>query len=433
MRPSTRPRPSDTSRVLMRWHGLGAALAVAFYSLFFAAHLKFQETPIYVRDGILFGSATHTVFNDLTTARAGNHGHISPLHPAFTLLHQPLAQLATGAWELLGQSPSNARKHGVAVLTCLAAAFTVVMVYHSLIWSGAPSLRSSFLAMIFGAGTCAWIMAPLPETWIFAGLGVASMIAVTARGMYAHPGWHLLAAVYAMSTFLGNVIPCLIMAMTRCAQDRMTTGRFHAKPILILLSAFTITFGLANLQRVIYPQSAPLPKSSADWLALRSDWEATRDTQALVAREVFVSNIVAPSYAATQPDKTRSKVVISEPFWSVLGLSRGLSGGWLLILALGFAGLVWRAQIEPFTLGVIAVLVWSIATVGWYGRQDHLLLYGCLWTSVVVIAAGLGLERALQHWKKLVIPVTLFLGIFIIALLTRNWLFILDVAAIPGS
>lgn len=417
----------------MRWHGLGAALTVAFYSLFFAAHLRFQETPIYVRDGILFGSATQSVFHDLTAERTGDHGRISPLHPAFTLLHQPLAQLAVSGWQVLGQSLPAAQKHGVAVLTCIAAALTVVMVYHTLLWSGATTLRSIFLAMIFGAGTCAWVMAPLPETWIFAGLGVTSLIAVTARGALAHPAWHLAAAVYAMSTFMGNVIPCLIMAMTRCAQDRMQLGSFHLRPVLILITAVTITFGLANLQRVLYPTSAPLPRTSADWKALRSDWEATRDTQALIAREVFVSNIVAPAYAATKRDNTRSKVVINEPLWSVLGLRQGLSGGWLLILALAFAGLVWRAQIEPFTLGVIGVLVWSIATVGWYGRQDHLLLYACLWTAVVVIATGLGLERALQHWKKLVVPVTLFLGIFIIALITRNWMFILEVAAIPGS
>jgi len=417
----------------MRWHGLGAMLAVAFYSLFFAAHLRFQDTPIYIRDGVLFGSATQTVFTDLVTARTGDHGKISPLHPAFTLLHQPLAHAAIKGWRLLGLDPSSSQKHGIAVLTCLAAALTVVMVYHALLWSGAPSLRAAFLSMIFGAGTCAWVMAPLPETWIFAGLGVAALIAVTARGALAHSAWHLLAAVYAMSTFIGNVLPCLILAMTRCAQDRMQTGAFSARPLLILLAAFTLTFGLANVQRAVYPSSAPLPKSIAEWKSLRSDWEATRETQALIAREVFVSNIVAPAYAATQPDHSRTKVVLNEPFWSALGLRRGLSGGWLLILSLAFAGLVWRAQIEPFTLGVIAVLIWSIATVGWYGRQDHLLLYACLWTSVVVIAAGLGLERALQHWQKLVLPVTLFLGIFLIALLTRNWLFILEVAAIPGK
>jgi hypothetical protein len=408
-------------------------LLVAFYSLFFAAHLKFQETPIYLRDGVLFGSSTHTVFTDLITERTGDHGKISPLHPAFTLVHQPLAQIAIKSWQSLGKDVSSAQKHGIAVITCLAAAFTVVMVYHSLLWSGAPSMRAAFLAMIFGAGTCAWIMAPLPETWIFAGLGVAAMIAVTARGLYVHTAWHLLASVYAMSTFIGNLLPCLILAMTRCAQDRMQTGSFSARPLLILVTAFTLTFGLANLQRALYPNSTPLPKNAAEWKALRSDWEATRETQALIAREVFVSNIVAPPYAASQPHKSRAKVVLNEPFWSALGLRRGLSGGWLLILSLAFAGLVWRAQIEPFTLGVIAVLIWSIATVGWYGRQDHLLLYACLWSSVVVIAVGLGLERALQHWQKLVMPVTLFLGIFLIALLTRNWLFILEVAAIPAK
>ena len=432
MRPSTRPRPTDASRVILRWHGLGAMILVAFYSLFFAAHLKFQETPVYVRDGVLFGSSTHAVFNDLVTDRTGDHRRISPLHPAFTLLHQPLATAAVAGWRLLGQGLPAAQKHGVAFLTCMAAALSVVMVYHSLLWSGVSSLRSTFTAMIYGSGTCALVMAPLPETWIFAGLGVTALMAVTARGALAHPVWHLAASVYAMSTFMGNVIPCLIMTLVRCAQDRMHTGAFSLRPILVFLGAFTLTFGLANLQRVVFPNTSPLPRTSADWLALQSGWEADRETQALVAREVFVSNIVAPTQAATQPDHSRTRVVLNEPFWSVLGLRKGLSAGWLLILALAFAGLVWRAQIESFTLGVVAVLVWSIATVSWYGRQDHLLLYACLWTSMVVTAVGLGLERALQHWQRLAVPVTLFLGVFICALLTRNWLFVLDVAAMAA-
>jgi hypothetical protein len=434
MRPSTRPRsPDKTARILTRWHGMGALLAAVFYSLFFAAHLKFQETPIYVRDGIIFGAATHTTFQDLTAGRLGDHGKINSLHPAFTILHQPLAQLLIKGWQFIGQDLGSAQKHGVASLTCLAAALTVVMVYHALLWSGSGNLQSILLAMTFGTGTCALIMAPLPQTWIFAGLGVASLIAVTARGALVHPAWHIAAAVYAMSCFLGNVIPCLIMAMTRCAQDRLQFGSFHFRPILITLAAFTITFGLANLQRQIYPTSTPLPKSWEQWQSLRSDWTADRDTQALVAREVFVSNIVAPDYATRELDRTRSKVVLPAPAWSTLGLQRGLSGGWLLILALAFAGIVWRAQIEPFTLGVIGVLIWSIATVSWYGRQEHLLLYACLWTSVVVIATGLGLDRALQHWKKLNIPVTFLLGIFVSALVTRNWLFILDVVSTPGK
>lgn len=433
MRPSTRPRsPDKTARVLTRWHGMGALLVAVFYSLFFAAHLKFQDTPIYVRDGIIFGAATQSVFQDLSTGRLGTHDQISPLHPAFTLLHQPPAQFMIKGWQFIGQDPGSAQKHGIAILTCLAAALSVVMVYHALLWSGSGSMHSVLLAMTYGTGTCALIMAPLPETWLFAGLGVAALIAVTARGALAHPAWHIAAATYAMSCFIGNIIPCLIMAMTRCAQDRLQFGSFHARPILITLAAFALTFGLATAQRQIYPGSAPLPKSWEQWQELRSDWEATRETQALVAREVFVSNIVAPAYASIIPDRTRSKVVLQAPVWSALGLQRGLSAGWLLILALAFAGIVWRAQIEPFTLGVIGVLIWSIATVSWYGSQDHLLLYACLWTSVVVIAVGLGLDRALQHWKKLNFPVSLMLGIFVSALVSRNWLFILDVVAAPG-
>ncbi|MEQ1750955.1 MAG: hypothetical protein ABL974_16120 [Prosthecobacter sp.] len=432
MRASTRPRPSDLSKVITRWRGLGAVLAVAFYSLFFAAHLKFFDSPVYVRDGLIFGARSHTVFNDLTTPRSSDHSGISPLHPAFTLLHQPLAQLFTQGWLMLGQDLSSARKHGVAMLTCLAGALAVVMVFHTLLWAGSATMRAALMAMVFGASTCAWIVAPLPETWTFAGLGMVALIAVTARGPLAHPAWHLLASVYAISTFFGSIIPCLIVALTRCAQDRAETGHFKVKPLLVTLAAVTISFGLANVQRQIYPSSKPLPKTWQEWCSLNSGWQASRETQALVAREVFISNIVAPPYVTTQLEITRPKVVLSKPIWSMLDLRRGLSAGWLLILVLAFAGLVWRAQLEPFTLGVVSTFMWSIATLSWYGQQETLLLHACLWTGLVVIAAGLGLERALAHWSRLTTPITLFLAIFVSTLIMRNWMFIQDVADMPG-
>lgn len=433
MRPSTRPRSAETARVLTRWRGMGAVIAVAFYSLFFSAHLTFQETPIYVRDGLIFSARTQTIFNNLVAERTGYHRSISAQHPGFVVLHQPLASLFTQGWSLLGQDQASARKHGVAVLTCLAGALSVVMIYHTLLWSGMATLRAILLSMIFGASTCVWIMAPLPEVWTFTGLSIVSLVAATVRGSLLHPAWHIAASVYAMSCFAGNLIPCLIMATTRCAEDLYQQGRFNPRPLIICLIAFTLSFGLANIQQAVYPNSSPLPKSWKEWQSLNTGWKASRETQALVAREVFVSNIVAPPFVTTQVDVTRSKVVISRPIWAALDLRKGVSTGWLLILSLAFAGLVWRAQIEPLTLGVIAILMWSIASIGWYGSQDTLLLHACRWTGLVVVAAGLGLERALAHWSKLSTPVTFFLAIFVSALITRNWMFIQEVAAMPGK
>lgn len=426
----TRPPPDGIAKVLTRWRGMGAMLAVAFYSLFFAAHLKFNETPLYVRDSIIFGARGQTVFNDLTTARTEDHSGISPLHPAFTLLHQPVAQLFIKGWSALGNDLGNARKHSVAALTCLAGALAVVMVYHTLLWLGSTTLRAILMAAIFGASACVWIVAALPETWVFAGLGIVGLIAVTARGSLVHPLWHLLASVYAMSTFAGSLIPCLIMALTRCAQERAQSGRYRPQPLLLLLIAVTISFGLANGQRQLYPNSSPLPKTWKECTSLSSGWQATPETMALVAREIFLTNVVAPPAITTQEETTRSKSVVSNPLGTKLDLSRGVSLSWLFILALSFAGLIWPPQLEPFTLGIAAVLVWSIAALGWYGRPETLILHACLWTGLVVIAAGIGLDRLLKHGSWLSKPVTLLLLVFVSSLIARNWMFVQEVAAV---
>ena len=431
MRPSTRQRPTPTSRVLTRWRGMGAILAVSFYSLFFAAHLKFQNTPIYVRDGIIFGAETQSVFNDLSSERTANHDKISPLHPAFTILHQPVARLCIHFWQTLGQDQTSARKHAVAMLTSIAGALAVVMIYHTLLWTGTPTIRAILLAMCFGASTCTWVLTPLPQTWTFAGLGVTALIAVTARGSLARGAWFVLAATYAISTFVGSIIPCLLMALVRCAQDRDQTGSFTLRPLVMVLAAITLSFSLANLQRMIYPSSTALPTSLAGWYSFSKGRQSSRDTQAVVAREVFVSNIVAPAQVTTQTDANRKKVVVGESQWAALDLRRGLTGAWLLILALAFAGLVWRAQVEPFTLGVFAMLMWSIAALEWYGSRDTILLHACLWTGNVIVVVGLGLERVMDHWKSLSLPITFFIAIFLSALITRNWIFLQEIAQMP--
>lgn len=436
MRSSTYlPTASRASKVLTRWRGMGAILAVAFYSLFFSAHLQFRDTPLYVRDALIFGAETQSIFRSLTAERTADHRQIGAEHPAFTLLHHPAAQLLIHGWQFLGQDLTSARKHGVAMLTCIAGALAVVMVYHSLLWSGLASLRAVLFAVAFGASTCIWIVAPLPEVWIFAGLGVAALLAVSARGQLASPWLHGLVAVYASACFIGNVIPVLLLALARCAHDTYQEERFRPGPLLVALAALTITFGLANLQRTIYPMSSPLPSSLITWQIRDATWPANRATTGLVAREVFLSNIVAPNAVASEPDPrfgNRRRVVLDEAHWSRLDLQKGVGAGWFLLLALGFAGLVWRAQLEPYTLATIAILVWGLAALPWYGSPDRLLLLACLWTPAVVVATGLGVERSLDHWPKIRLPVTILLTAFVAAQITRNWMFIQEIVAVVG-
>ncbi|TDU64554.1 hypothetical protein EI77_04004 [Prosthecobacter fusiformis] len=430
MRASTYVHASRTSRVITRWRGMGAILAVAFYSLFFAAHQQLQDTPIYVRDAVIFGAETQTVFRSLTASRMDDHRSISAEHPAFILLHHAPAQLLIRGWEYLGQDNNRARKHGIALLTCLAGALIVVMVYHAMLWNCVASLRAILLAMACGAGPCLWLTAPLPEVWIFAGLGVATLAAVSARGSLA-PWWlHTLVATYAMSCFVGSIIPVILFAIARCAHDSTQQQRFTPQPLLIALAAVTLTFGLANLQRIIYPLSAPLPPSLLTWKIQEAPWSANRENAGRVAREVFLSNLVAPSSVATEPDSgfgNRRRVILPEASWSRLDLQKGIGAAWFLLLALAFAGLVWRAQLDPFSLGIVAIIVWNIAVLPWYATPDRLLLFACLWTPAVVIATGLGLERSLDHWPKIKFPITILLAAFVAAQITKNWMFIQDV------
>jgi len=432
MRQSTYIHASQKTDVITRWRGMGAVLAIAFYSLFFAAHQQFRDSPIYVRDGLLFGAESQTVFQDLTTTRTGNHRQIGPEHSVFTLLHQGPTQALIHGWQWLGQDLNQAKKYSVALLTCLAGALTVVMVYHSLLWSGVVSLRAVMISVICGASTCLFVTAPLPEVWVFAGLGLAALMAVTARGALA-PWWlHGLVSIYAIGCFVGNVLPALLMALARCAYDSSQQQRFIVRPLLVVLVAITVSFGLANLQRVIYPQSTPLPTRLTDWKIRSEPWISTRENAGLVSREVFLANIVAPRVVSTEADNglgNRRRVVLAGAAWPKLNFQNGIMAGWLLLLALAFAGLVWRAQMDPFTLGIVSILVWCLAALPWYGDLDRLLVQACLWTPAVVIAVGLGLERSLEHWPRAKQPITFLLVAFVCTQITRNWMFLQEVVA----
>ncbi|HRK17021.1 MAG TPA: hypothetical protein PK490_22255 [Prosthecobacter sp.] len=421
------------AQVLARWRGMGALLAVAFYSLFFAAHRQLQETPAHVRDAVIFEARSQSVFLALTEPRERDKRGIGAEHPAFVLLHQPPVQLLMKGWLALGLDLNSARKHGVAMLTGAAGALSVVMVYHALLWSGIGRMRALMLAAVHGAGTGTLMMAALPEVWIFAGMSVAALAAVTARGALA-PWWlHLAAAAYAVSCFIGSVIAVVLFGLVRCAQDTALNRRFTPGPLLVTLAALTLAFGLANTQRAVFPLSPPLPEDLLSWRVRDAGWPAGESLPGRVTREIFLTNLVAPPMPVTRSDPggTRSArriVVLDDADWSRMDWQKGVGGGWLLLLALACAGLCWRARLDPYALGILAALAWTVAALAWHGSPGRLLLHACLWTPLVVIAAGLGLERALEHWPRLRWPVALLLAAFLAAQVTRNWAFLQQVA-----
>ena len=77
--------------------------------------------------------------------------------------------------------------------------------------------------------------------------------------------------------------------------------------------------------------------------------------------------------------------------------------------------------------------MWIIVALSWYGSPETLWLHACLWTGIVITAVGLGLERALSHCQHLGKPLTLFLAIFVSALINRNWIYLVEVTKILGQ
>lgn len=428
------------ARVSRRWRGLGAILWVAFYSLYFAAHVRLADTVVYLKDDALSSARTALVFTDLITDRADERRLTGLEHPLFTLFHQPAAQLAIRGWEKLSQDTNSARKHAVAVLTSGAAALTVLLLYHTLLWTGVSMARSLLFASAQGGSTMAAVWASVPEVWVFCGLGLVAMLWAVARAERGR-WWELpLACVYAIGCWVWLVVPAVGLVFVAAFRERRLSswfGRvFSAVGSLVVMGS--VLMALNTLQRVLYPRVGPVFSAEAfseeatrvSEAVRAKDWTAQEGKE--LAQQVLFSSMVGPETVRTEKalgeaGPVRRSVSFQKDQWLQMDFHHAVWAAWALVLVLGCAGLLGMVRQQPSMLLVlVGVLGFGVAILVGYRPELERSLFWGLVTPALVAVAGIGLEGAVRFWRALALPLGLLMVVFVAAQMTRNWQLVVE-------
>lgn len=427
-----------------RWTGVGLLLFVAFYSLFFAAHLKFEKSLLYLKDDVVLSAGTATFYNDMAapTAQAGSAG--TGKGTAFLLLHHPVARLLISAWVPFSENQISARRHGVATLTACAAALTVVFLYLALLWSGVGRLRAALFAGVFGFSTSGLMFSVLPQPYIFGALGFMAALAAVARGRSGRWWEFAVAALYTACCAFWHVIPLLLLALVRGVR---VSSRSDVQPILqafvsvVLLAVAAL--GAIKVQGLLYPRTADV--DAATMLAEMKEGLAhaggttTKVKWGEKVQDVLFANVAAPALSeAPGGDVPLSDVAVqagpvekaSNPGrpWFLPDLQYAIWAVWLALLLAALLGMPPALRNEDGALCAVLVAAWFVWLDGVRATEDARLLHSVLWTPAIILAAGVGVEQHVDRWPWLRWPVLGLLIAFLSLEALRNLAFVEEIA-----
>ncbi len=383
-----------------RWRGVGVVLFVIFYSFFFNAHLRLENTDLYLVNSELLSADTASFFSDMVapSAQAGANG--TGKGSAFLLLHHsPTRMLVAALAPFSGGGERLARRHAVGMLTAGAGALTVVLLYLALLRCGVGRLRGLLMAGILGASAAVLLMAVLPQPQIFSALGLTAVLAAVAGGRAARAWEFPAAAFYAVACSPWNVIPVLLMGIASAAPAFRGGGGM--RPVLGLLGSglalMLLVLGAMKLQMWLYPRTVmPFPSLVESW------WQ----TLALAG-----SHIAAMDWTSTTHHSFLSSIVeaVTSPFTTFV-----VSASLLLLLFMAFLGLpaAFARSAIPL-LAALTVVLWSMGFDDARGAGVRSLTQSVVWTPSVIFLVGMGLEEYVHHWPRLRWPFTLLLAFFL--------------------
>lgn len=431
--------PKLASKVHRRWRGCGALLFVAFYSFFFAGHRQLMNTTIYLKDGVLMGTAAAAVHADLTlpAAEAGSKG--TGEASSFLLLHRVPVALLEACWRPFSQNVGEAKKLAVGTLQSIAGALAAVFLYHLLLWSGLGIWNSVMLAAVLGCSTTATVFTAVPEVKVFSMLGLTAMLAAMARGEHARWWEFSASALYAVVCSHWNLIPVAILAMSRALWRWHTSDSFKPVPAVVgsMSLLILVAAGAMMLQSAWYPKSSQtnalaVAKSSMTTLHHAKQRVAVTPWRSRL-QDVFFTSVLAPTpamldHGKEQERSTRRVVALVEQPAFALDFHHAVWAAWLLLLLVALAGLADAAGHPGAATGALALLGWQVLFHGSLQEPGEGLLHSAAWTPALVALTGIGMARSLARFKGLGVPLAVMLPVFVLVEALRNQRFIQEIA-----
>lgn len=422
---------THAARMHRRWHGVGVVLFVVCYSLLFAAHLKFEKTSLYLKDGSFLGANSASFYNDLTgpMQKAGSGG--TGKDSAFLLVHHLPTQLLVMAWSPFAGSESAARRHALGSLTSCAGALTAVFLYLALCWAGLGRVRAVVFVGIVASSAALMLAAVVPQASIFSALGLVAALAVVARGREAAWWEFMVAALYAVCCEPWNVLPLLPMALVRTV--RAACGGGGIRPFLGLMVSVVLlvvaAFAAGRAQSWVYPAAQRQMEAVAVRQQIANLQQAVQGLPQLAwpekLQDLWVSNLVGPALEFEQSSRS-----VQMPYfdWAKFDAKRGVWLAWMGLLALGGMGLLPALRRRG---AAVAALLSGAGVYLLHAAVDapaQRLAAAVLWTPALAFVLAVGTDRLIRRWPLLHVLVMLFSVLFLVFQFGRNQIFITEAA-----
>jgi hypothetical protein len=403
------------------------ALFVGFFLFYFCAAQQLRNTSVYERDDVFFRADTERAFKDLIGERGYNHIHTSG-HPNFVILHSPegLALRDFIKSRTKGMRKLEAAKSASIIMTSLAGAGTVTLLYGLLISCGLPRLRASLFACVLGCSAVQIFYSSTPETYGFSALGLTAVAFLASRRDIRDRWWQV-AAVYAWSALTTNIAVVGIWSLVRYWQSSWKA--MALKLIKVMTITVLIMVALSVVQKMVYPKSVIffMPHAverESGWFY----WERFLqpvETSRILLQHQWLSNIIAPEpvMKIMFGEKMAS---IEDGTWAMVAPSAPLLALWVVVLGAAATSLRHRSFYQPVVLAGMGAMAFNFAFFFVFGHDR--MLYAALWTSTTVCLVALGVEELLRRCPKLVPSMTAALVVLVAGEAWHNWHFLGKIA-----
>ncbi|HKC14036.1 MAG TPA: hypothetical protein VKI41_18575 [Vicinamibacteria bacterium] len=387
---------------------LGSAFFLIYLGWGLAFHIRAPRVFHYTDQ--VFDADIPTRIMDL--ARFGGP-HRTRLHPLFVLLLNPIGQAVRAG--LRGAGLDHSGRLTALLMTALAGALGVVFFRVLLDRMGLDPRLPWLGSIVFGLSSSQLFFGCMPESFVFSGLSLVGLFAVSA-GPCRRRGALFLAGIGSFAMAVTNLAAALLARASSLdwARPRPALRRLAIFGLGIVI----LTAPLSLVQVWIYPGSSPFfmpttlhrddllsfvpPACPSELAARESD----------VIGHLFFANLVAPKLEVNEPGGLRTEVdfpPIALDAFRAGGLAHGLL--WAGILGAGLV-LGSRKGLRPVD-AVSGLLLWVALHAALHSVWGtSLFLYSCQWTFAVVALGVWSLDRLAAErpaWGRVLVAVLLVL------------------------
>lgn len=345
------------------------ALFTGFWGLYLYLGLSLSATTIFNYMDPLLGADVERVVYDLT-APGAYHGYTA-VHPLFVLFFNPIGAVLA---EALGSKVTAA-----VCLTSFIGALCVVVAHEFFRRAGVGVFNAVVYAAILGVSSAHIFFASVPETWIFAAIGL--ILVFTASSLYPGRAGPLIpAGVFSFAILIPNIFQGVIVHAVNIWKSKSLKGTL-AKSCFFVGAVLLCSSALSLLQKALYPSSQLFFLPNVLYVRLTGYlWRFDQPAEVVLRiprllAYVFGFNFFAPKLSVTPGPSHKvcipdiPYVAFNEQAFHAFGVIAGVF--WLVLLAWGgFNFFRFRREWTPILTALFLWVLFNLFFFTIYGSCE---------------------------------------------------------------